>query len=58
MTGANIAEQVDARVLSLPADLAGFRVVTAQFLRGQAERRERNARAILREYRFRLLASD
>ena len=58
VTGANIAEQVDARVLSLPADLAGFRVVTAQFLRGQAERRERNARAILREYRFRLLASD
>ena len=54
-TGADIAALVDARVLSLPADQVGFRVVTAQFLRGQAERRERNARAILREYRFRLL---
>jgi len=55
-TGADIAALVDARVLSLPADQVGFRVVTAQFLRGQAERRERNARAILREYRFRLLS--
>ncbi len=56
-SGADIAGQVDTRVLSLPADQTGFRVVSAQFLRGQAERRERNARAILREYRFRLLAS-
>lgn len=56
-TGANIAGQVDARVLSLPADQTGFRVVGAHFLRSRAERRERNARAILREYRFRLLAA-
>ena len=54
-TGAQIAAQVDARVLSLPADQTGFRVVGAQFLRGQTQRRERNARAILREYRFRIL---
>lgn len=54
-TGADIAELVDARVLSLPAAQARFRVGSATFLRGRAERRERNARAILREYRFRLL---
>ena len=53
--GADIAGQVDARVLSLPAQQDGFRVVNAIFLRGRAERRERNARAILREYRFRVL---
>jgi len=56
-TGADIAGQVDARVLSLPAAQAGFRVVGAHFLRGRAERRAHNARAILREYRFRLLES-
>ena len=54
-TGADIARLVDARVLSLPAAHAGFRVVSAHFLRSRAERRARNARAILREYRFRLL---
>ena len=53
--GADIAGQVDARVCSLPAAQTGFRVVSAQFLRGQAERRDRNARANLREYRFRIL---
>ena len=49
---------VDARTLALPAQQSGFRVVSAAFLRGRAERRANNARAILREYRFRLLASD
>ena len=50
--------RVDARTLALPAQQSGFRVVSAAFLRGRAERRANNARAILREYRFRLLASD
>ncbi|MEL7690284.1 tail completion protein gp17 [Citromicrobium bathyomarinum] len=54
-TGIDIAGLVDARVLSLPAAQTGFRVVSAQFLRGQTQRRDRNARAILREYRFRIL---
>lgn len=57
-TGADTAELVDARVLSLPAQQDGFRVASASFLRGRAERRERNARTLLREYRFRLLASN
>ena len=54
----DIAARVDARTLALPAQQSGFRVVSAAFLRGRAERRANNARAILREYRFRLLASD
>ena len=54
-TGEDIAALVDTRVLALPADQPGFRVVSASFLRGQAERRARNVRAILREYRFRVL---
>lgn len=54
-TGGNIAESVDARVLGLPAQQPGFRVVSATFLRGRAERRAHNARALLREYRFCIL---
>ncbi|GAB5348917.1 tail completion protein gp17 [Alteriqipengyuania sp. 357] len=56
-TGGETAERIDARILSLPAGQDGFRVVSAAFLRGRAERRPRNARALLREYRFRLLAA-
>ena len=54
-TGADIAALVDTRALALPAQQSGFRVVSAVFLRGRAERRPLNARALLREYRFRLL---
>ncbi|MEC8178408.1 MAG: DUF3168 domain-containing protein [Pseudomonadota bacterium] len=57
-SGGDIAARVDARTLALPAPQSGFRVVSAAFLRGRAERRPLNARALLREYRFRLLASD
>ncbi|NCP19358.1 MAG: DUF3168 domain-containing protein [Erythrobacter sp.] len=53
--GGDLAKRVDARALALPAAQIGFRVVSATFLRGRAERRPRNARAILREYRFRIL---
>jgi hypothetical protein len=57
-TGAQLAERLDERALSLPAEQSGFHVVSASFLRGRAERRPRNARTHLREYRFRLLASE
>ena len=57
-TGADGVERVDASVLALPAQQPGFRVAGATFLRARAERGARNSRAILREYRFRLLASD
>jgi|TARA_R100000049_G_C1953418_1_gene103549 hypothetical protein len=54
-TGADVAALVNARALALPAQQSGFSVVSAAFLRGRAERRPLNARAHLREYRFRLL---
>ena len=57
-TGGDIAQLVDTRALSLPPAQAGFRVVSASFLRARAERRERNVRALLREYRFRLLETS
>lgn len=57
-SGADLATLLDARLLSLPSAQDGFRVASAAFLRGRAERRARNARALLREFRFRLLASD
>jgi len=47
---------IEARIAALPAAQAGFRVVNAQFLRARAEQRAANTRAILIEYRFRLLA--
>lgn len=56
-TGADLAAMVDARALALPAAQAGFRVASTHFLRGRAERRANNSRALLREYRFRLLES-
>ena len=54
-TGSEIAGVVDAAVLSLPRQQERFHVVSAAFLRGRTERRERNVRTLLREYRFRLL---
>ncbi len=47
---------LEARLAALPAAQSGFQVVTAQFLRARAEQRPANTRAVLVEYRFRLLA--
>lgn len=47
---------IEARLAALPAPQATFRVVTSQFLRARAEQRGANTRAVLVEYRFRLLA--
>lgn len=46
---------IEARVAALPADHSAFRKVSCQFLRARAERRANNRRAVLLEYRFRLL---
>lgn len=51
-----LVNAIEARVAALPAAQAGFRVVTATFLRARAEQRSANTRAILLEYRFRVLA--
>jgi hypothetical protein len=46
---------VEKRITALPRDQTGFELITIQFLRARAERRERNLRSILLEYRFRIL---
>ena len=55
-TAAALVSGIEARVAALPPAQAGFRVVTATFLRARAEQRAANTRAILLEYRFRVLA--
>lgn len=53
---ADLVAAIEARAASLPRDQAGFSVVTTQFLRARVEQRGESLRAILLEYRFRLLA--
>jgi hypothetical protein len=54
-TGA-IAARIEQRIATLAPQHSGFRVVVTQFLRSRAERRRRNLRAILLEYRFLTIA--
>jgi len=56
-TAADLVAAIEARIESLPRAHAGFAIVTTQFLRARAESRANNQRAVLLEYRFRLLAS-
>jgi hypothetical protein len=56
-TAAALVSAIESRVESLPRAQAGFSVVTIRFLRARAEQRGQNRRAILLEYRFRLLAA-
>lgn len=55
-TAALLVDTIEHRVETLPATQAGFTVATVQFLRTRAEQRPANTRAILLEYRFRLIA--
>lgn len=55
-TAANLVSAIEARIESLPRTQAGFAVITILFLRARAEQRGESRRAILLEYRFRLLA--
>lgn len=55
-SAANLVAAIEARIAALPAAQAGFAIVTTQFLRARAEQRGESVRAILLEYRFRLLA--
>ncbi|TIX49382.1 DUF3168 domain-containing protein [Alteraurantiacibacter aquimixticola] len=54
-TAADLTSAIEARVETLPPAQSGFTVITTQFLRARAEQRPANLRAILIEYRFRLL---
>jgi len=56
-SAAALTAGIESRIASLPVDQAGFQVVTATFLRARAEQRAANTRAILIEYRFRVLSA-
>ncbi|WP_417819056.1 DUF3168 domain-containing protein [Tritonibacter scottomollicae] len=56
-TGA-IAARIEQRIATLAPQQEGFRVVVTQFLRSRVERRPRNLRAVLLEYRFKLLETE
>ncbi len=51
-----LVSAIEARIAALPPAQTGFQIVSAQFLRARAEQRPANTRAILLEYRFRILA--
>ena len=53
---ATLVSAIEARISALPATQTGFQIVSTQFLRARAEQRAANTRAILIEYRFRILA--
>lgn len=53
-TAALIA-QLEDRIEALPRSQSGFEVASTVFLRARAEQRPGNTRAVLLEYRFRLL---
>ena len=53
---ADLVSAIEQRIELLPRAQKGFSIVTIQFLRARAEQRGESTRAILLEYRFRLLA--
>ena len=53
----DLVSAIEARIASLPAAQSTFRVVNTTFLRARAEQRAANTRAVLLEYRFRVLAA-
>lgn len=56
-TGTSLVNAVEARIEALPASQPDFSVANIVFLRSRAEQRPGNVRAVLIEYRFRLLAA-
>ena len=55
-SAADLTTCIEHCIEQFPRDQELFRVVTIQFLRARAEQRGESLRAILLEYRFRLLA--
>ncbi len=55
-TAAGLVSVIEQAVAALPAAQPTYDIVSVQFLRARAEQRPANTRAILLEYRFRLLA--
>ena len=56
-SAATLVSGIESRIASLPPTQAAFTIVTTQFLRARAEQRGESTRAILVEYRFRLLSN-
>ena len=52
-----ITALIEDRIAALPAAQTGLRIVSTTFLRARVEQRARHERAVLLEYRFRLLAN-
>ena len=55
--GRNLAGDICAAVEALPPDRGDFRIANTRFLRARVEQRPENRRAMLIEYRFRLIES-
>lgn len=50
-----LVRAIETRVEALPRNQPRFRIASVHFLRARSERRAGNLRAVLMEYRFRLL---
>ncbi len=57
-TDIEVLGAIETRVLSLPPEQLGFRVVASHFLRARNEKRSHNLRSSLIEFRFLLLATS
>lgn len=55
---AELAEAIERRIAAMMPEQDGFTLVSLHFLRSRTERRPRNLRAVLLEYRFRVLADN
>lgn len=53
---AALMQAVEARIEEFPREQEAFQIASSTFLRARAEQRTGNTRAVLIEYRFRLLA--
>lgn len=56
-SAAALVSAIEDRITTFPAAQAMFHVASCNFLRARAEQRGANTRAVLLEYRFRLLAA-
>jgi hypothetical protein len=52
-----LTEAIEARIEALPRAQPGLEIANTAFLRSRAEQRPANLRAVLLEYRFRVLAA-
>lgn len=57
-TAAALVSAIERRIEALPRTQDGFAIASTQFLRARAEQRGESRRAILLEYRFRVLADQ